>query len=98
MSENYDILKEFYDECKAYSLHEIVERWSGIGFSVPAFTGAIRDARIQEDYRSLSPTLSKERRYIMLAKKYRVSKRKIINVIKSATVKTSATHPSLFDV
>ncbi len=98
MSGNYEILKEFYDECQEYSLHEVIERWSGIGLAVPSFTGHIRDAKIKEDFKGLSTTLSKERKYIILAKKYRVSKRKIIKVIKSTTVETVATHSSLFDV
>jgi len=98
MNENYEILKEFYEECKEYSLSEIVERWSGIGFTIPAFVGQIRDERIKEDYLAQNPTFSKERKYINLAKKYRVSKRKIIKAVKSTTVTTASNMPSLFDV
>jgi len=98
MNENYEILKEFHSECREYSLHEIIERWSGIGFSVPSFTGKIRDERIKEDYLSLSSNISKERKYIILAKKYHVSKRKVIKAIKSTTTATASNAPSLFDV
>jgi len=98
MNDNYEILKEFYAECKEYSLHEMIERWSSIGITIPSFTGHIRDAKIKEDFEGLSATLSKERKYIILAKKYRVSKRKIIKVIKSTTTANATTTPSLFDV
>jgi len=64
---------------------------------VPAFTGAIRDSKIKSDFNSLSHNLSKERKYIILAKRYRVSKRKVIKVIKSTTAEISTTHPTLFD-
>ena len=98
MTENYEILKEFYRECREYSLHEVIERWSGIGLAVPSFTGSIRDVKIKEDYLALCATLSQERKYVILAQKYHVSKRKIIKVVKSTTVANATTHPSLFDV
>ena len=98
MNENYYMLKEFYEDCREYELSEVIERWSGIRVDVPAFVGAIRDVRIKADYALLQEDIPKDRKYLILAQKYRVSKRKIINAVKSTTPATASNTPSLFDV
>jgi len=97
VNENYEIFRELYGECREHTLSEVIERWSGIGISIPAFTGAVRDERIVEDYLQFEDTIPKERRYLILAKRYRVSNRKVIQAIKSTTSATTTTTPSLFD-
>lgn len=95
MKDNYEIFQELYEETQRYSLEEVIERWSGINVSVPAFCGKVRDIRIVSEYHALSKTLGKEKKYYILAKKFGVSNRKIATVVKEYA--TDATTPSLFD-